>query len=79
MPIERAVHTIGFVLLQLLKVILLLIFCGRCSDSFLTETLDFHLLDTRMHLSYAKGDFSSWMPGNLFSDQNTAAWACSIS
>lgn len=42
----RAKHTTEFVLLRLLKVILLLIFCGRCSYSFLTETLDFHLLDT---------------------------------
>lgn len=43
---SRAIHTIEFTLLRLLKVILLLIFCGRCSYSFLTETLDFHLLDT---------------------------------
>lgn len=42
----RAIHTIEFALLRLLKVILLLIFCGRCSYSFLTETLDFHSLDT---------------------------------
>lgn len=42
----RAIHTIEFALWWLLKVILLLIFCGRCSYSFLTETLDFHLLDT---------------------------------
>lgn len=72
----RAKHTIEFVLLRLLKVILLLIFCGRCSYSFLTETLDFHLLGTQMHLSYPKGDFGSRMPGNLSADQNTAAQAC---
>lgn len=74
----RALHTIEFALLQLLKVILLLIFCGRCSYSFLTETLDFRLLDTQMHLSHPKGDFGSQMPGNLSTDQNTAAQACLI-
>lgn len=62
-------------LLRLLKVILLLIFCGRCPYFFLTETLDFHLLDTQMCLSYPQGDFSSRMPGKLSADQNTAAQA----